>query len=78
MITTKQNDTEYQGLSTDTKPTLALNSSGAIFEEMDTGAIFTWHIDKWYPEPTGIGIEGADRIRSMRIDENGDLIVGLM
>jgi hypothetical protein len=39
---------EYQGLSTDTKPTLEENNSGSTFLEVDTVKGFTWHEDQWY------------------------------
>lgn len=39
---------EYQGLSTDTKPTLIESQSGSQFIELDTGSIFIWHINAWF------------------------------
>ena len=38
---------EYQGLSTDTKPTLLEQNTGSEFLELDTGAFFVWHINAW-------------------------------
>jgi len=38
---------EYQGLSTDTKPTLIESQTGSQFLELDTGAFFVWHINAW-------------------------------
>ena len=38
---------EYQGLSTDTKPTLTANNTGSTFFELNTKKAFLWHIDSW-------------------------------
>ena len=38
---------EYQGLSTDTKPTLIESQSGSEYLELDTGSFFVWHINVW-------------------------------
>ena len=38
---------EYQGLSTDTKPTLIASQTGSQFLELDTGAFFVWHVNAW-------------------------------
>lgn len=38
---------EFQGLSTDVKPTLTESQSGSEFLELDTGAYFVWHINAW-------------------------------
>ena len=38
---------EYQGLSTDIKPTLTESQTGSEFLEVDTGAFFVWHINAW-------------------------------
>ena len=39
--------TEYQGLSTDTKPTLTESQTGSEFLELDTGSYFVWHVNAW-------------------------------
>lgn len=38
---------EYEGLSTDTKPTLSSLQSGSVFFEIDTTSVFKWHVDVW-------------------------------
>lgn len=38
---------EYEGLSTDTKPTLLAIQSGSVFLEIDTTSLYKWHVDSW-------------------------------
>ena len=38
---------EWQGESTDDKPVLQVNETGSTFYEVDTGKLYTWHIDEW-------------------------------
>ena len=38
---------EFQGLSTDIKPTLIESQSGSEFLELDTGSYFVWHVNAW-------------------------------
>lgn len=38
---------EYQGLSTDVKPTLIESQTGSEFLELDTGSFFVWHVNAW-------------------------------
>jgi len=38
---------QFQGLSTDTKPTLNANQSGSTFYCVDDKSYHTWHIDEW-------------------------------
>ena len=46
---TTMNKKEYQGLSTDTKPTLTEKNTGSTYYEVDTKNGYVWHIDQWYP-----------------------------
>ena len=44
---TNQLQFEYQGLSTDIKPTLEEKNNGSEFLELDTGSYFVWHTNAW-------------------------------
>ena len=50
----------YQGFSTEveeeTMPVLAEINNGSIFEVIDTGDIYIWHIDNWYLKGGGLGL----------------------
>jgi hypothetical protein len=40
---------KIQGLSTDTKPLLTSDNTGSTFYCVDTGDLYVWHTNKWYP-----------------------------
>jgi hypothetical protein len=48
----------YTGLSTDTKPTLAVRNVGATFREADTGRIYFWEGASWYVVNNSVSVEG--------------------
>lgn len=46
--TTSLDVLEFQGLSTDVKPTLIENNTGSTFWCVDSHEFYIWHIDQWY------------------------------
>lgn len=41
---------DYQGLSSETKPTLTAANSGSTFYCVDTGDVYIWQSSAWYAQ----------------------------
>ena len=50
----------YQGFSNEVEnnemPILEEKNNGSIFEVIDTGDIYVWHVDSWYLRGGGLGL----------------------